>query len=391
MKKEDVASTIVYVLMIVFAVIIGFTLVRGMFEQYNKAYGSTFLNPYVFSILTILIGIVVNAVGLELGHVLGGLMGGYTIVSFNVFGFCFYKKDGIRKFQFRDFDGLTGETVLAPKSEKANPKPFVWLPLFMYIIELIACVVLYSISSGADVTTKTPLIWIGTAAIIFITISSMMAIYNFVPVKLDSMTDGYRLTLISKPVNVAAYNELLRIEDLQRRGEPIGEVKVFDEVTNFTASLNLITIYEDLANKDYVEALKLINKMCESSDKISKSTLYRLIAQKLYIIIMTSSLEEAKKYYDEEVNDSIRRFISNDLSMESIRAYVLIAGMLDESIGEVEFANSRKEKAMKRALKSRASTEEELYKDAIKILNEAHKDWNIPELNGFKQYFKVNE
>ncbi len=388
MKKEDVASTIVYALMIAFAIILGFTLVQDMFVSYNKAYGSTFLNPYVFSILTILLGIIINSIGLEIGHLLGGLMGGYTIVSINVFGFCFYKKDGKRKFKFDNFDGLTGETVLAPKSDKSNPKPFVWLPLFFYLIELVVCVILYSISSSLDVTTKSPLIWIGTAAIIFVTISSMMAIYNFVPVKLDSMTDGYRLTLISKPVNVEAYNELLRIEDLQRRGEPVGEVKVFDDVTNFTASLNLITIYEDLAKKEYSTALKLIDKMCESCDKISRSTLYRLIAQKLYIIIMTSSLDDARKYYDEEVNDTIRRFISNDLSMESIRAYVLIAGMLDESLGEVEFANSRKSKAMKRSLKSRANTEEELYKDAINIVSNAHKDWKIPELDGFKQYFE---
>ena len=387
MKKEDIASLIVYVLMIALALIIGFTLVSGMFRSYNQAFGSTFLNPYIFAILTIVVGILINALGLELGHVLGALAGGYSIVSFNVFGFCWAKKDGKFKFSFKDFDGLTGETTIAPKKEKANPKLYVWFPLFLYVIELIACVVLYTLGSNKGIDQTSPLIPLGTAAIIVITLSSMMAIYNFVPVKLDSMTDGYRLTLISKPVNVEAYNELLRIEDAQRRGVDYGKVKVFDEITNFTASLNLVTVYEKLGAKDYDEARKLIDKICENPEKISRSTLNRLIAQKLYITIITKPLEEAKQYYDSEVDDTVRRFISNDLSMESIRAYVLIAGMLDESLGEVEFANSRKEKAMKRALKSRAEVEETLYKDAINIVNEAHKDWKLNELDSFKKYF----
>lgn len=387
MKKEDIASLIVYVLMIALALIIGFTLVSGMFRSYNQAFGSTFLNPYIFAILTIVVGILINALGLELGHVLGALAGGYSIVSFNVFGFCWAKKDGKFKFSFKDFDGLTGETTIAPKKEKANPKLYVWFPLFLYVIELIACVVLYTLGSNKGIDQTSPLIPLGTAAIIVVTLSSMMAIYNFVPVKLDSMTDGYRLTLISKPVNVEAYNELLRIEDAQRRGVDYGKVKVFDEITNFTASLNLVTVYEKLGAKDYDEARKLIDKICENPEKISRSTLNRLIAQKLYITIITKPLEEAKQYYDSEVDDTVRRFISNDLSMESIRAYVLIAGMLDESLGEVEFANSRKEKAMKRALKSRAEVEETLYKDAINIVNEAHKDWKLNELDSFKKYF----
>lgn len=363
--------------MIAIALIIGFTLVKDMFSAYNSA-STRLINPYAFAIIVIILGVVLNAVFLELFHILGGKIGGYAIASVNVFGFCWTKKEGKWCFGFKDFDGLTGETVLAPKKEKANPKMYVWLPLLMYIVELIACIIIYSIGSNKKIVQdNATLVWLGTAAIMLITISSMMAIYNFVPVKLDSMTDGYRLTLISKEVNVQAYNELMRIENLQREGKEIGEVKVFDQITEFTASLNLVTVYEYLSKKDYEPALKLIDKICEEPDKISRTTYNRLIAQKLYIKIVTLPLEEAKTYYDSEVNDSIRRFISNDLSMESIRAYVLIAGMLDESIGEVQFADSRKGKAMKRALKTRAKVEEELYKDAIEMVKVAHKEWDM--------------
>lgn len=377
MKKEDVASIIVYVLMIALAFILGFTVVKDMVEKYRDAFTNG-LHPLIFSLIVIVVGILINAFGLEVGHVLGGKIGGYSIVSFNVLGMCWYKSEnGKVKFQFRDFNGLTGETVLAPKKDKPSPKMYVWLPLLMYLLELIICIVIYSVGSPLKTDTHSPLIWLGTAAIIIVGIASMMALYNFIPVKLDSMTDGYRLTLISKPVNVEAYNELMRIENLQREGKEIGDIKVFDEVTDFTASLNLMTVYDCLAKQDYHSALKLIDKMIECPDKISSTTKNRLIAQKVYINILTMKLDDAKKYYDDEVGDEIRRFISNDLSMESIRAYILIAGMLDESIGEVQFASSRKPKALKRSLKSRAKIEEKLYADALNMIKENHKDWDF--------------
>lgn len=377
MKKEDIASLVVYLGMILIAIILGFTVIKDTFANVYQLS----MNSYVFAILVIIIGLLVNIVGLEIGHIIGGKLGKYFIVSVNILGLCFYKNNNKRKFGFKDFDGLTGETKLAPKSEKSNPKPYVWIPLLMYIIELSTCIVLYTLGSAKDLDIHNPLRWLATAAIVWIAISSMMALYNFVPVKLDSMTDGYRLTLITRPVNVEAYNELMRIENLQREGKEIGEVKVFDEITDFTMSLNLITIYEYLSKKDYDSAKVLIEKCLSVGDKLSKTVRNRLIAQKLYINILTMSLEDAKKYYDEEVGDDIRRFISNDISMESVRAYVLIAGMLDESYGEVEFANNRKPKAMKRSLASRAKIEEELYKEAFDKVMDAHPEWKNGEVS----------
>lgn len=371
MKTEDITSFIVYVLMLGMALALGLTIVKDAVNVLQIG-GLSFL---VIG-LAIIVTIVINSIGLELFHALGGKMGGYTVASVNILGFNWYKTSTKTKFRFSfDFDGLTGETILAPKSEKAKPSAYVWLPFFAFIIELVGCVILYSMGSlkGASDSMK----WVAALAIVVITISSMMALYNFIPLKLDTTTDGYRLTLISKPANVAAYNELMRIENLQREGKEIGDVKYFEEITNFTASINLITVYENLSKGEFDKALKLIDKMCDVPDKISKSTLYRLIAQKLYIKILTLPLPVAEKYYDEEVGDDIRRFISNDLSMESLRAYILIAGLLDKSQGEVQYAMSRKPKAMKRALESRANIEEKLYIDALKMVKEAHKDWEI--------------
>ena len=372
MKKEDIASIIVYLLMIGAAVVVGLTAVRDVFlAHYHFS-----LNNYVFAILAILAALIVNIVGLEVFHVLGAKAGHYKILSVNVLWLCLRKKDGKWKLGFKDFDGLTGETKVAPKDEKSKLGLYVWLPVLAYFVELIACIVIYTLAGDKNIApTESPLHWMAVAAILFIVVSSMIALYNLVPIKLDSMTDGYRLTLISKKENMDAYNELMRIEALQLEGKEVGEIKVFSDITEFTASINLMSVYEEYKKNNYARAEELIDMIIVDPKKVSSQTYNRLLSQKLYIKIMTLPLEEVKVYYDKQIDDSVRKFIANDLSIESLRTYILIAGLLDESNGEVEFAVSRKDRALKRAAPSRAETEKLLYENALKKVYEAHPDW----------------
>ena len=374
MKKEDIASIIVYLLMIGAAVVVGLTAVRDVFlAHYHFS-----LNNYVFAILAILAALIVNIVGLEVFHVLGAKAGHYKILSVNVLWLCLRKKEGKWKLGLKDFDGLTGETKVAPKDEKSKLGLYVWLPVLAYFVELIVCIVIYTLAGDKNIApTESPLHWMAVAAILFIVVSSMIALYNLVPIKLDSMTDGYRLTLISKKENMDAYNELMRIEALQLEGKEISEIKVFSDITEFTASINLMSVYEEYKKNNYARAEELIDMIIVDPKKVSSQTYNRLLSQKLYIKIMTLPLEEVKVYYDKQIDDSVRKFIANDLSIESLRTYILIAGLLDESNGEVEFAISRKDRALKRAVPSRAETEKLLYENALKKVYEAHPDWKV--------------
>ena len=370
MKKEDAASLFVYAIMLVLALLVGLLVIRPLFSEVSIS-----MNPYLFTILVVVLGLIINVIIIELGHIVGGKIGKYDIVSVNMLGFCFYKILGKWKFGFRNFDGLTGETVLSPKSEKSNPKAYIWFPILFYVVELITCIVLYSVGANADVDHLSLRV-LSLAAIIVLVIGSMIALYTFVPFHLDSTTDGYRLTLIlSNPVNIEAYNELLRIQNLQREGKEVEEIKLFDIITDFTASLNLMTVYECLGAKDFEKAAKIIEPMLNEENKISNTTYQRLIAQYLYIKIMTSPIDDARNYYDTNVDDKTRRFISNDISMESLRAYILIAGLLDESQGEILYVQSKIKKAMKIALPARKEIEQQLYQDALNKVYEVHPEW----------------
>ena len=359
--------------MIAAAVIVGLTAVQSTFKTHY------FLDmpSYLFAIIVIIVGLLLNIVGLEVCHAIGARIGGYEVVSVNCVGFCFQKKEGKWKFSFKDFDGLTGETKVAPKSDKAKLAPYIWFPIVMYFAELAIGIVLYTLAEDKDVIKQVtnPLHWMAIASLLFIIISSMLALYNLVPLRLDSMTDGYRFTLLAKKENVEAYNELMRVEAAQIKGENPGEIKIFTDITEFTANINLISVYEELKNKNYAKAEELIDMIVVDPKKVLPETYNRLLSQKLYIKIMTLPLEEVKEYYDKNVDDYARKFIANDLSMESIKAYILIAGLLDKSRNEVDFAKSRKDRAMKRLPSSRAQIENKLYEEALERVYEAHPDW----------------
>lgn len=369
MRKEEIASLIIYLVMIALAVIVGMSVITNAMNVCKP----TNLNPFVFVIIVIIVGLLFNIVMLEVLHILGGKIGGYKIASVNILGFCFEKKEGKWKFSFKDFDGLTGETKLAPNKEKLNMRPYIYLPLFGYAAELASGIVIHSYMMGnANASAR----WLGVVGILLVVLSSMLALYNLVPMKLDTMTDGYKLVLISKQTNFDAYNELLRAEDLERNGHPIPDMKVFEEITEFTSGINLYSVYKYLKDGNFEEAEKVVDITLKGEKKLEPSTYNRLIAQKLYITILTKDVEDAKKVYDEIANDKIRRYIANDLSMESIRAYLLISGIIEKSQAEVKYAIGRKDKAMKRTIKQRAEIEENLFNIALKKVYEAHPKWN---------------
>ena len=364
MRKEEIRGIIVYVILIAAAIIVGFAAISPAMGKY----GPEKIGNIPFILIVIAIAYLVNAFGLEILHVLGAVFGGYKITSFNVLSLCWYKTEEKWKFGFRDFNGICGETKYAPKKDKLNANLVTWFPFFGYALELAVCIILLSF-----VSLKTQ--WLRPAAIIVILISSMIAFYNFVPVKLDSMTDGYRIRLFTKPVNVNAYNKMLQIQEEQRLGKNIENIPVFDEITEYTAEINMLAMYMHLNNENFIEAEKIVDQLLENKNVLHINDYNRLIAQKLYLVILTNPIEEAKKLYDEICPIEIRRFIANDNSMPSIRAYVLIAGMIEGSQSEVEFAKAKVEKAKKKALASQIKAEEKLLDKAIEYVYQSHPKW----------------
>ena len=377
MKKEDITGLVVYLVIIALAIVFGFTVL-----QTHASESSLSGFPYVLFIGgSVLAGAIFNGILFEVAHILGAKIGKYRILSVNILGFCFYNDGEKTKFRFASYDGLTGETKIVPKEgmvDKANPYPYLFFGSFFFLIEAIAVMVTFSILRN---TNDTVLKDVAYGILTVGAIGLLILLYNIMPLHIDSMTDGYRLTMVSNPKNKAAFNELLRVEYEMSQGNNDVEIKIFDEITNFTADLNLNRVYTLLDKKEYQAAEEILQKIIDAKEEVSGKVFIRARAQKIYIDLITRSLEEAREYYDKEVPVSERREISNDVSMPSIRAYLLMSGLLDKSRSECIIALNNVYSAFKRTPKSRQNTEIVLFNEALDKVVQAHPDW---ELEGYK-------
>ena len=377
MKKEDITGLIVYLIIIALAIIFGLTVL----QTHNSESSLQGFQYVLYIIGAVVVGAVFNGILFELAHVLGAKIGKYDIISVCVLGFCFYKDNGKTKFKFSSFDGLTGETKIVPKEgmvDKANPYPYLFFGSFFFVIEAIAVMIIFSVFRTAE---DYGLRDIAYGVLTVGAIGLVILLYNILPIHIDSMTDGYRLTMVSNPKNKAAFNELLRVEYEISQGNTNVEVKVFDEITNFTADLNLNRVYALLDKREYKAAEEILDKIIEAKQEVSEKVYIRARAQKIYINLYTRNLEEAKEYYEKEVPVSERREISNDVSMASIRAYLLMSGLLDKSRSECIIALNNVYRAFKHTPKNRQHTEITLFNEALEKVVAAHPDW---ELEGYK-------
>ncbi len=379
MKREDILGIIVYLVILVLAVVFGVTVIQSHYSDNFALTAGHGVGLYVVYVLAALIvGIVFNAIIYELGHMIGAKASHYIITSVNILGFGWYREGEKFKFHFKSFDGLTGETKIIPqdgKEETSNPRWYLLLGTILYAIEIVVVIIFFSIYRNVEGLVSDIVYFFLIVAVV----GAVIVVYNILPFRLDSMNDGYRLRMTSNKANRYAYNALLKSDYLIAQGEKDVEIPVFDQITNFTADLNLNKVYLLLDDKKFDEAELILDQIIESKETVSEKTYIRMFSQKIYINLFTKSLEEAKAYYDENVPQETRRLISKDNSMASIRAYILMSGLLDRSQSECELTIERVKKAFKSTPENRKQTEMKLYNEAILKVDELHPEWGLKE------------
>lgn len=371
MKKEDFLTLIVYLLMFVIALFIGLKIVSGAIEELGYFKDA---EKYGFATIVIVIGIIFNVLLFELGHIIGAKIGGYKILSVNVLGLCFYRTKNKMKVGFRSFQGLTGETKIIASKENANPRPHFLGPTLLSVILFVTAIIIYVFTPNNSLIHHVPLIISG--------INVLLLVYNIMPFKLDTLTDGYYLVMLSKKINIEAYNELIRIESCIFEGEALGEIKVFDEITTLTSRVNMYKIYEYIDKNDLNDALVLINNIIENQKSVEETITNRIYAQKLFIVLTLKGATEGDNFWFDVMSGGQRKFVSNDLSMESLRAYLLYNGIVTKSLSECEYVIGRAPKALKNENDSyRKHIEIALFKATYQKVKENNPEWDLLPLH----------
>ena len=373
MKKEDLTGIIVYLLILAGAVVFGVTVLR---THATNSEMDTFI--YILYILgAIAVGVLFNSILFEVAHMIGAKIGRYQIVSVAILGVLWTKENGKTKIKFSSYDGLTGETKIVPKADakkEPTPTPYLLFGALLYTIELATIVILFTLFGGSETKVLVNIVYF---LLVVAVIGGMIFIYNILPFRLDSMTDGYRMRMCTNAANKKAFNELLRVEYAVSQGDPNVEIATFENITNFTADLNLNKVYLLLDKGEYKEAEKLVDIILAGQENISEKVYIRARAQKIFINLYTKSIDEAKEYYDKEVPMSERRVLSNDLSMVSIRTYLLMSGLMDGSKSECMIAINNVRKCFNSTPKQRQKYEANLFNGALEKVNELHPTWKL--------------
>ena len=364
MSKEDLVSSIVYLLMIAVAVAVGYVMLAPIIQKNYLSSGGVL---FCFLILSLIVGLIINSILVEIGHLVGAKIGKYEILAFNILGLAIYKvkeKDKyLFKFKFpKTFDGLTGETLITPKNDKARPMLFVFLPLVMFLIEVLGCICAFLYI--ADTKSNDGLMFLKYGILISTIVGSMIVIYNYFPTRLDNMNDGYRLVLLNKKINIDAFNELLRIQRNEFFNEPNNNIRQFEQITDFTAQVNMMGAEQAIDN-NYEYSLEIIDNILSQKDKISKNTLFDIKLTKCFILLLYKDVEEGKTFYLNEFNDEERKRISSCNRIDTIKVYLLYAGLVEKSDSEVEYALEKSIKALRKALPGVKDKEKKLLDLAI--------------------------
>ncbi len=370
MKRNESLGYFVYLVIIAIAVVVGITVIRPDFMAARELP----LHPAVICVLAIVVGILLSSLLLELGHLIGARLGKNKVVKWVVLGMGYEVKDnGKKKFVLKDFDGLTGETYAVPEDvNTSNPKKSIWWGLsglFLFVLISVALIVVGTVYYS-------DLVWLKIVGEIFLTIDVMILFYDIFPAALDGKNDGYLMMILNNKTNREAYNSMILATYLISKGKEAPAIKVYDEVTEFTASVNDVTLYQDLAAHNYEGVIEISQKTIDAKKKVSGATYTNALAQKLSAIIMSKPLEEAKEFFINMSMDDKKK-IAQLNSIQAIRAYILANGVIEESESEVRTGLDNIHGKMRKVAKEYKDIEKRALLDAAEFIHDKHPEWDF--------------
>ena len=367
LKKNDFATFLAYIAMFAIALLVGLLVISPTIK------GSSLSTPeaVVIVVVSVIVGVIVNSAGLELLHMLGAASGGYQILSVCVLSMTFKKRKSRKEklFTFASFEGLTGETKVNPKDpEKSNPTGMILFPMLGYLLEVIVLLVLAAVFQGAT--------WVPVGSYVILAIGGMIFVYSAIPAHLDSITDGYLLILLSRPVNRVAYNQILLAEHSENKEQALENLPLYNEISDFTATLNSLAAYRKIKEGKPEEALAIFSAIASAQKGVSKSVVQEASCQKLALLLLLEKKGEAKDYY-EGMSDADRRYIASLASLPALRCYALISGILEESDSEVSWAFDKVERLEKKVTGVALEGEKILLNSSYSLLKKMHPGWDI--------------
>lgn len=307
----------------------------------------------------------------NLGKILFGYISGYTLSRIEILGLeVVYGKETKTRYQIKDIFEL--HLNMTPRSKEENPSPKLML-LGGTITYAIFTGVLLGISFVPSIRTSVSLcLRYGTA------LGALLVFYEMFPCKLDTPNDMYLLIISSGEENTLAYNCYLRGLNADYTGEelPSDTFDTYDD-SRIKPQTLLAVLHNQVALDDYQPALKTLDAMKKYEIYIQPNQMVEAMYEKIYLYLTHGRTTEAAKeilvlqHQEKNASDIY-------LSISAFRSDVLISGLLDNSLEEMnESIESFKKEVEFLGQTARVKKEIQLVNAGISRVKSVHPDWDV--------------
>ena len=250
----------------------------------------------------------------ELGHLLFGLLTGYSFVSFRVGSLTIIKEDGRYKRKKFHLPGTGGQCLMAPPDYSEKSFPYIIYNLGGVLLNLIVSAVVLGLIVGlGNLSTVTT---VGLQ--LFLCAGLFTAVTNGIPLKIGGLpNDGYNIySIMTKEENKKAFFIQLKINALMTQGMRIREVPfeelVLSELNPHTGMLevaiHILQYNWYLDQLDLKEAQHKLNELLPYLDNYPLFYKQELTCEQLFLALV--SHQEAaviEELYDDELKKYIKK------------------------------------------------------------------------------------
>ncbi len=298
MKKK-----IKQILFLIGSVLIGI-IIGATFAHFSKikifADGELFLFGIVKIIVFIFLVYIINIIIHEAGHLIFGLISGYTFSSFRVFNIILAKMNGKLKLKRYSIAGTGGQCIMIPPKDAKN-FPYLLYNLGGIISGLVFAATCFFASKYAQRNISAVLLMTGFIAII-------IAVMNGIPFKSTVQNDAKNiLDLRESEDNRASFHLILKVEEQLVNGKRIKDLPeeyfaldIPYENSAFGMANEMIKYAKIFAEGDFEKAEKKNDELRE----VSTLPLYKnlLLMDKIFMMLLRNeNTEEVKKLINKDL------------------------------------------------------------------------------------------
>lgn len=261
----------------------------------------------------------------EAGHLVCGLLSGYTFVSFRIFNFTFIRSEGKLTIKRYGIAGTGGQCLLTPPERPLDRIPTAWYNAGGVLANLIAVAAMIPLMLS-DVHP-----FVKEASAIFVLSGALLILTNGIPMKISGAgNDAYnilalRRNLLAKRGFIESLKAYALLQDGTRPKDMPDEWFVVPENINYAdqleASIPLMAASRLIDRMDYTAALKAFKELYAHKKAIIGLFVKEIECELVFLRLVCGDTEGAK----ELLTDSLRKYIDSYRRMMSSKERILCA------------------------------------------------------------------